>query len=711
MAGRPVLTRVGHLNLLVESTRTLLARRLDPTTMIYTNAWYRMRGRALLLAGVASLLGLSAASAIEPDPLTILTDAEQRFTPPDESWFYETQAALSAEVYRVADALDSQGEQYAQPWKQHLRWHLLEKNLVPLAQINLAEIELARRWMYSNRKGIELPFFEKLRTLTDAYLDAAYTLSQDDLYAQFQANVELARAQVAALVDAPTDAHAAALGRTLGWFERTRQLVQETAELRKLLSHPNAQVLVGKDLISDIMASQSPEIDRTLRVADRSEAPSSRRFQLPRTVHVRGQAHTVGTVSLELRPNPLEAELSIVYNGHVDSHCHAEAGPVSFDLRTVGPMSASKPVTWGPSGIEVGMTDVEPHVCTRVTNINANSNLVRRLGERRIRDPQNQAHMSSRARAKAVELLEQEMDENVTTAIEEIRAELASMQANAGEFAEVFAPVVREGAAPYFHGTASTMEFVAANIMSQRREQLGAATTCPLDFPEGDVRVRIHTSFLNNLMETIMAGKKFTDEYFMKYAKVLQPTLPLELMVHARAPRWAVVAATPRPLELKIPSANTFEFTFRLAGFEIDGEQFATPTTATVRYLLEKTDLDEYYLKRTGPVELVSTMPQEHQEFLHKKLSAFFAPVLDGGGVIVPEGGGIGALNALVFLGVQAEHDWLVLGIDVPPQVIDDLTAQRTATADGSSPPVIDEYVLPPVFALDEDLDSYPSSL
>ena len=88
-------------------------------------------------------------------------------------------------------------------------------------------------------------------------------------------------------------------------------------------------------------------------------------------MHVSGTAHTVGRISLELVPNELQAEVSIVYNGEVDSHCHADAGPVTFNLRTVGPMSAQQSVTFGPPGIELEETTVKPIVRSRVTNIEA----------------------------------------------------------------------------------------------------------------------------------------------------------------------------------------------------------------------------------------------------------------------------------------------------------------------------------------------------
>jgi hypothetical protein len=85
--------------------------------------------------------------------------------------------------------------------------------------------------------------------------------------------------------------------------------------------------------------------------------------------------------------------------------------------------------------------------------------------------------------------------------------------------------------------------------------------------------------------------------------------------------------------------------------------------------------------------------------------------VLDGGGVIVPEGGTIGALNSLKFLGVLAEQDWLAVGVGVPAEVVADAVTQREAARAEPGPPPIDESVLPPAFALDEDLDSYPTGL
>jgi hypothetical protein len=661
---------------------------------------------ALAPALAAQHVGLPTQQNI--GPLALLEEAEERFTPPTESWFYETQDALRAEMAVVSAAFDSRGMTYAEPWKEHLRWSLLERNLGSLNTINLAEIELSRRWMYSNRKGIELPFFVKLRAATDAYLDAAFTLSQPDLQAQFVEHVGLARQQVQDLLVNPTDAHAAALGRTLGWLERTKQLPTEVAELRRLLSYPNVQVVVGKPLVQNIMSTQSPEVEQTMRVSDSGQTPTTRRFQRARTVNVSGTAHTLGIIGLELVPNTEIAELHINYDGKVDSHCTADAGPVTFNIRTVGPMQAQKSVTFGPGGIVAEETEVDPSVRTRVTNVEADNELIRRLGERRVHDPQNKSHISMKAEQKAVQLLESEMDTKVEDALDEIRAQIAKARAEASEFGEVFAPVVREGAAPYFHSTSSTADSIVANIMSQRREQFGAALPCPHDFADADLRIRLHVSFINNMMETIMAG--FTDEYFMRYAKVLQPTLPLDLMVHSRAQRWAIIAAKPRPLELRIPAPNQFEFVLHVASLEISGEKFEQPSTATVRYELVKNQYDEYYLKRIQDLRLDSQLATFQSDFLHKKLSAFFAPILDAGGVAIPDGDAIGRLNALKFVGLQADQDWLAVGINVPREFVDEVMRNAEEASTLPMEPAPAELELPPPFANDAALSSYPTA-
>lgn len=667
----------------------------------------------LLLLGLASE-SISATLDVaqsKANPASVLLDAESRFVQPSEVWFYETQESLRSELDRVGAMLDAQGPGYAEPWKNHFHWDQLKRNLGSLASVNVSEIELSRRWMYSNRKGTEYPFFAELRSVTDAYLDAAYTLSHPNLHGEFLEKVALAREQSQALWADPSDANAAALGRTLGWLERTRQLPVETAELRSVLSHPNLQLVVSKPLIHRIMSTQDTGVEHSLEVSDTGQTPTTRPFQRSRTVHVRGTAHTKGAIALELVPNSQLAELNIAYQGDVNSHCHATAGPVSFNIHTMGPVSAFTPVTFGPEGIVVQPTAVEPRVRTSINNVSADRRIVQRIGNRRVNEPESRAMIDKRSREKTINLLKLEMDERVGVAIDDIRSEISRMRSTMGQFSEVFAPVVREGAAPVFASTQSSDRDVTVNIYEGRREQFGAAHPCPESFPQADVVGQMHVSFINNLLETIMAGKMFTDEYFMKYAKVLQPTLPLDLMVHARAKRWAIIADKPRPLEMEIPEANLFRIKLNIAALEVDGDRFTAKTQATVRYHLQQNEFGDYFLEREGNVELDTQLDTHHRELLEKKLNAFFAPILDGGGVVIPEGGATGPMNSLELVGVQATDDWLAVGYIVPQDLVDSFMHAERSEASPSA--AIDENQvlepkLPPPYAVDDTLSTYP---
>ncbi|MEM8944954.1 MAG: hypothetical protein AAGD11_07190 [Planctomycetota bacterium] len=633
---------------------------------------------ALAAAGVAagSTLTERSAAAIE-----LLQLAEDRFRAPDPTWFETTRQALQEETARVDEALESHGSEYAQAWKQHLRWPKLTSNLGDSADVDLAELELVRRWLYSNREGLEYPFFAKLRTNVDAHLDAAFTFGHADLEASFRQKIQLLRTQLLELAQQPDDSHAAALGQTLGWFERTRQLEEEVAAVRQLVSFPNAQIVVGKPMLDRAVAVLATQVQQTLPVFDRLEVPNASITGRSRTAKVRGVASTRGQISLSLEDNGELADVRLVYRGDIDSHCRAFVGPVSIAMRTLGPVQAITPVQLSLAGVNLLTTDVEPDVRTRVTGVSSKSELFRRIGRRRAAEPESYRQMNSRAAYKATSLLRTEMDERVSTVIEDIRAEILAARSSFEGFGDIFAPVVREGATPHWHGLKSTPETVVIQGANQRRHQLAAPTPPPSDNDWADLQVQLHTSFFNNMLETIMAGKTFTDRYFMRYGRILQAQLPPPLMVHARSTRWAVIAAKPRPLEISIPAPNRFDFQLRMQQVTIGKDDFTGPTIANVRYKLvrnEYQDYDEYYLERIGEVEIDSPMPTDKELFLKQKLNAFFAPIMDGTGVAIPEGGTLNRLRSLKLQGVRADSNWLALGVNVPTTFLEELLPTST---------------------------------
>jgi len=317
--------------------------------------------------------------------------------------------------------------------------------------------------------------------------------------------------------------------------------------------------------------------------------------------------------------------------------------------------------------------------------------MIRRLGERRVSTPESVQQMNSRARSKAASLLQQEMDDRIGEALVQIQTELRQTKASLDNFQEVLAPVVREGAAPRWQSVTSNSKGVIVNVAGENREQLGAVTPCPTSSSLADVQARFHVSFFNNMAETIMAGKTFTDTYFMNYGRILQPTLPPALMVNYRSQPWSIVTAKPRPLEIAITARDQLSIQLRMQQVTIGDEHFTGPTIATISYALVKNEFEEYQLERQGNVQLDSPLPQASQVFLLRKLDAFFAPVLSGGGVALPEGGTLGRLRSLRSQGVYANDNWLVIGVQVPTEfleqwwsVVNTQTTDRDATEEST---------------------------
>ena len=609
--------------------------------------------------------------------------AEQRFRPPSKTWFYETQTALRDEVARVEAALDAMEPEEAEAWKSHLRWHLLTRNLHSM-NVNLGELQLVRRWMFSNREGLEGPLFAELRGRMDDYLDAAFTFSHDNLRETFNEKTALARRQCEAIATDPSDTHAVALGRTLGWLQRTGQLSREVTEVRSLLSLPNAQVRVSTEFAQRLLGLFETDIDQTIPVSGTEISPPGGILRRRRTMQVRGTASSTGSTTLEVIANEQEAEISLVYRGQVVAQCSADAGVAAIHVTTLGPISAAKPIYLGLTGLRLGKTVVDSRVSTQLQGVTARRNFVRRIARRRAEQPEARAHIHSGGHTRTTALLRTNLDERVDEGIAEIRTEIARMQESMEGFREVLAPAAREGAVPDLQGLRSTTDGIELNVAGQRRNQLGAVVPYSSDAVGGDLQVRLHVSMVNNTLETILGGKSLSDEFLMRYAKILQAQLPLPLMVHSRSRRWAITTVKHRPLELSLPQPNRLRFVMRLKSVEIDGQTFDVPATATINYDLVKNDFDEHELVRDGEVRLDTALPSDARRFLHEKLDAFFAPLMNAGGIAVPDGGMLGAINGIEPAGFEVANDWIVIGVDIPQDVVDAMIRYRRSQQDSA---------------------------
>jgi hypothetical protein len=132
-----------------------------------------------------------------------------------------------------------------------------------------------------------------------------------------------------------------------------------------------------------------------------------------------------------------------------------------------------------------------------------------------------------------------------------------------------------------------------------------------------------------------------------------------------------------RPIELVIPKLDHFDFIVRVEAIELDRRRIPVSAVATVHYELRQDDLGEYALHRLGDVELQAGPSEEVRRLVHEKIDAFFGPVLNGGGVVIPEGGILAPLRLLQSRGIRADQEWITIALDVPAEAIDEFRRFR----------------------------------
>ena len=612
------------------------------------------------------------AQALDASACSVLSGAEYRFQTPSTHWFYQTQSALKSEAVRVNEGLIRGGEKTERYWKDLFHWDLLEKNLVPGVAVKLQELELVRRWMYSNRKGTESEFFRPIREAIDAHLDAAFTFSHPDLKATFLEKVEAAKAQCRALVSNPVDANGVVLGQTLGWFERTRQLGDVVSSLRSRLSYANTSLTVSDDFIQRVIGDQLEPVSQSTPVSQSISLPTGM-FGGMKTTRVTGTAHTQGRVRVQLVPNAGQAEFQLIFEGQLNSSTHGNQGPVTTQSQTSGPVMAQKSLYLTPNGIRLGQTQVSTPVQTRVTGISAPLPFIRNIAQRRANRPAVQSAMRNQAQRQASQQLASQFTAQVETQFSSAQEQAKDLQEKLEGFSELLAPVEREGAVPQFHGSLTTGEAVEVQFMKQSHYQFGAIKPCQKSLISADIVGCIHQSMINNMLETVSGGKTYEDTYFMELVKVLQPELPLALMVHSRAPRWSVTLRKSRPIEVAINTGNTLVLEANLIGMRIEDEAWTGSAKLRVEYQFELNAYGEYQLARVGDVSLSEELKPSFKDFLLVKMNAFFGEIVDGSGVVVPEGGILGKLQQIQNKGILFHDEWIVFGLDVPSSLIKSL--------------------------------------
>lgn len=618
----------------------------------------------------------TGASVCEP-----LRTAASRSVSLDTARFYQLQKNFRIVLEQADKGLRALPASEQAAWKKALHWELMEKNSLPNQRYNLQDLKTARRWLFSNTPGLEKPFFAPLRAAITPYVDAMESFSIADFPAAYQEHV--ARAYKLCIEVERTRAGQAAreLGQHLGWLKARGVCLSEVERVEKALSHSNVSIKVSKTFIERLFARQNKgEQVKQTSVNQTATLPLGF-LGRGKQVQIRGTATTQGSVSLSLVPNASRAEIKLSFSGYTRSVSSSGQGNIQSTSVTSGTVGADRSVFLTPQGMQFGEVRPWSHVQSVPQSIHARSRLVERLAWRKVSSPLVNQATQTHANQSAATQISSTFEAEIEQAMAESQAKLAKLQKAVEGFAEITAPVEREGSVPEFSGSSTTGNEIFLEATQIKGPQFGAPTRCQTGFDiskmgkSADVMGCVHESFINNTFETAWGGKWISDEYFMEISKILQAELPLDLMVHSRTPRWRFHPRTLQPVIWNLESkTDAMGITVHLDQLEYGAEVYQGPITASTQYALQKDEYGAYLLARTAPVQLdwPSAPSAEVLEAINRKFQALLAEKLDAKGIVIPDGGFTGIIAKVEPHFVSSTGGWLYFAVPVTDKLLDE---------------------------------------
>lgn len=548
------------------------------------------------------------------------------------------QEATSA-LAEVAKLLERTDKANADAWRAWLEWDKLAE-LVAVDVPDAAKVQHFESRLRQNERGLEIDQFRQLR-------DALRTLAVQSELAQSSlthTTTELQRREVHALAtalgDQPLHADADRCAQLLDWLSRLDDAgAREAATIRSLYAQPNVSARVSRRF-AEYMAARVVEDTRPF-TATAMGAQSS------------GTAITRINVGVEFVPDTDEGSIRLTLNGAVrmpDTVSTQRSVTVRSSADVA--ISAVKSVNVNHHGLRFDPASANATADVRIDDVSAELQIIERLARRRV----------ERMRPEAASDTSRRVSGEIETRADELSSELLT---NAHKFfcEQIRSPLLRLDSLPerlQFSTTADHLQIVA---LQRSFNQLASTVPAPAYTERDDLAFRVHESFLNNVASSLLPGKTVQDRHWLEILGLVTGSQPRGLWVHDRADPWSVTFARQLPVSTRIADGR-IHVIFRFDAARVGDQTWDTPIRLEAT-LEPRITRDGPALFRQGDIAIhidnATTYDQLHRT-LSRKFDAVFPAELHFDGLVAPEGGALGKLNALELIDLRCERGWMTLG-------------------------------------------------
>lgn len=465
----------------------------------------------------------------------VVRQARGEFRVVEPGRWRDSQARLRRAVQTLDRSLTRGGANGA-AWRRFLGWETLEAQLAAAdpAAASLEElVELNRRFT-SGYRGLETPPFARVERGLERLLREARVLRDPKASERYGTLVDALAQRLERWRANPTGTASELrdIGRVLGWLDDHGQAPELVPVLRTRLSQPNLYARVSREIVASGMRR---EVDRTTRVVDCILGTA-----------IRGTGHTVGTVEVQLVPNPRQAAFDAVFRGVTHSRTLGSNRSARIHTRGRTEMVAHKRMVFDPGvGLTALPTRTRARTRTTITGIGSTApglrgRLVTRIARRKAGQSQGQAEAIGSRHAEA--LFSSNFDAEARPTVD---------QANDTYFGRLRRPMFERRQFPERLEFTTTAERIAVLALQANRHQLAAQSLPPELSGDPSLAFQAHESAINNTLFGLFAGETLTQERMEELSVELLGRVPEQLKSDSDQEAWSITFDAIEPVGVR----------------------------------------------------------------------------------------------------------------------------------------------------------------
>lgn len=479
---------------------------------------------------------------------------------------------LRAAVGRLDTYLARNGENGTN-WRTYLALDTLQEAVAPDADaVDPRVFGLFQNRFNAKHKGLEeRPFAEvagALREYRQVLLVSNVAPNDEELAKQLEPLVKLTNLTGPASLD---DWYTAS--QALGLLEVTEAAPELVTAVREEFSQPNLLFEAGESFVSTGIS----------KVIDQWSVDNSCKKKTSTHSHT----HTVGSVSTEFQPSAANGVLRSMMQGTAYTNATTHAGPAIVYANATTALNGSIALVIDEYGVKAKCATAcaDTSICFSgfgSTKCGIVGRIVTKAASRRA--PKQRAQNEQEANVKAAQKLAQSLDE---------QAEDQVAKLNQKYLDNVRLPLVRYNAFPQQVRVSTTSDRLYLTLKNDERFSLAATNAPPAAVAGNDLTVRLHESFVNNMLTSVFAGRKVTEEEMTEFFdRFMSEEAKQERDAKRRSDDesnpWAITFADSKPITLEI-DGNLLTLTIRGSRFE-SGNSRINNAKIIVRYQVSVVD-------------------------------------------------------------------------------------------------------------------------